>query len=462
MISGTLTAGPDGTVRYTSALGLVGEWLIRLRGSDLDASLVVQVLPAPVPEGDLGEEREASQDEIEPPTVLPDGPEPSLSPAVPGSAPLAFELDGGAVLAAEGDREAWRLSFAVDSGPTSALLEYRESLYVAHGNSVLVLQPTTGVVIERHILSGPVTEMTALESEEALVATVTHSSGVVEQFTLVPGGPQEAVRFGADPTVLSWLRAEAQIAEPAARLEKDPTNPWLYLEVGLLADDPEAARNAFELALEHAETFYDLAGISRRLLAIEQIELATEAMSLALTDFAARGYTPELLTDLELHEAYGFPLRPFQESLTRGDLEEAATWAEWIYQLGAPSVPATRSALLEYADQLRDAGERDAASLWRERARELRRFNLASNLDQLFAGLAQIAWAVAALILIAFFILHLTLWAKYWSPQTLHLKRRKELGGEKRSDALLRLLAFATTPSRKNSSWYYCSPPASS
>ncbi|UCH24732.1 MAG: hypothetical protein JSV66_12365 [Trueperaceae bacterium] len=432
VINGTLTADTEGTIGYSFPLGLEGEWVVNLRGSDIDANLNVQVLPTSASEDIVTDEPEAPPGEPEPPSVVPEDHEPAIR---------AFELDGNAVVAKDNEREVWRLSFAANSGATNALLEHDGSLYLAHGNSVLELQPATGEITERTILSGPVTDVRESEGREVLLATVTHTSGVTEQFTFGPQGVQEVVRFGADPTVLSWLRAEASVAEPAVRLEQDPTNPWLYLEAGLLTDDPETAQRAFESALEHAETFYDLAHMSRRLFASGQDALAQEAMSLALRDFAARGYTPELLTDLELHEAYGFPLRPFQRSLVRGDLEEAAAWAEWLYLLGAPGIPEIRNALLVYADLLREAGERDAASLWRERARELRRFNLASNLDQLFAGIAQISWVVATVILIAFFILHLTLWAKYWSPQTLHLKRRRELGGVTRSDVLLRFLA---------------------
>lgn len=452
-----LNTDAAGDLSYPYTPNLPGRWTLKLSGPEFIRTLTLEVLTA-TPEGSgaspppgtapPAEETTASAVTPESPTPAPpQNPtaavgetQPVTTPEPPTSAPPPtegalespaiaeepFVLEGNNLVARQGGEVAWRLDFPDESGPSNALTTFQDNLYLAHGNSVLKIEPESGVVKQRYLLSTLVTGLQA--NETGLTATVIFGSGLTQKFTLQEDGVQETVRFGADPLIFSWLRHEAEVPDPAARLLQDPTNPWLYLESGLAKTDVEGARADFEQVLEKATTFYDLAALSRQLFQAGQRDLANRAMEAALRDFARRGYTPELLTDPNLREAYGFPLSPLTRALERGDIATAGFWAEWVYQLSSPTVPATRQALWDYAQVLANAGQRDRASLWRARLRESRDISVATSLDRLFTTLSNSGWYAVIAILGAILMLQLTLLCKYWSPQTLVLRRRREAG----------------------------------
>ena len=333
------------------------------------------------------------------------------------------------VSAAQGSQP-WSLTFPAGSGPTTTPLlisgvsgSASARLYLGHGNSVLRLEPQTGNILSRFIVSGPVTRLAKIDSETVGI-TVRHAQGLLERFTLKIGSRdngsqndalQEPVRFGTNPAVFGYLRAEANIPEVTliARLRRDPTNPWLYLKLGL-GQRSETARKTFQTAINRATTFYDLAGLATVLERRGEQKLAATAFDKAMKDFAARDYDPRLLSDGTLGAAYNFPLGPLKRALNAGDDLSAGFWAERLW-LAAPNVPGAAAALGEYAALLRQVGTPEQAALWEGRAalKTTTGGALEGRLGHLGLALARNGWQLVPALLAAFVALHLTLLAKY-------------------------------------------------
>lgn len=475
-----LRSDADGGLELELAFRLPGAWAVRLEGGGADASLGVEIAPAgdgpaedapaaapaetpaatpgaapaesPAETPGEGPSETPSETPAETPTPAPSAPDeappaavegepgaaPSDTPAPPTPAPGAaeeaapapgatlepdrIERVGDTVIAQRDGRELWRLDFPPGSGGTSEVLEHLGRVWVAHGNSVLELTPASGRVERRYLLPARVT---ALDPEgEDVSAVATFDDGLSERLDIRGGRVQGVVRFGSDPALFDWLRAEAAVEDPAARLERDPTNSWLHALAGEREASGAEARRRYAEAVDRAETFYDLAALARFLQERGQPELAERAMDEALRDFAARGYAPELLTGRELRDAYAFPLGALEDALDRDDLPAAAFWAPWVHLLAAPEVPATRTALTRYARDLRAEGRTDEAATWRERARAGRRTSATTTLDRIFGALARLGTLGVAAMLLTIVLLMLTLTAKYWRPQSAMLRRR--------------------------------------
>jgi hypothetical protein len=351
------------------------------------------------------------------------------------SAAPEFTVEGAAVTAVAAGQPLWTLDFTSGSGPATVLLETDTALYVARGNSVLRVDPASGTVLWREPVSGAVTRLDGTASGISVVTAL--QGGLSERIQLsAEGRAQSPVRFGTDPKIFSWLREEAAVPDPAARLQQDPTNPWLYLRAGQLASGA-AQQQLFEQALAAARTFYDLAGIARVLVLEGNLELAGQAMDAALLDFERRGYTPALLTDLELHEAYGFPLQPLRAASAKQDQEQVSFWARWLLPFATPEVPAIARAL---EGRLPVPASGAASPLAEPQSPP------AADVNAFFVQLARSGWPLFAAVLIAILALQVTLTVKYWAPQGLMLRRARETGS--RSGFAARFLAirfFSTT-----------------
>ena len=349
---------------------------------------------------------------------------------------LTFDWDGRELKAVDGQATIWSLSFPAPAGPIGPLIFDNKELIVGLGNSLLRINPDDGTVIRRDILPNQISEI--VKEGDSVIVTVTFTRGYTEQFTVSKSGVNEIVRFETDPLPFSWLRAEAKIQDIEDRMKRDTTNPWLHIA---LINRPESDRRELLIqAIESATTFYDLAKIARVANEFNQHDLLDKAMNLALVDFATRGYDPRLLTDIELHELYAFPMQSFRTSLETGDLNSADSWVKWVYLLSTPEVPETRNSLLNYAAQLRSAGRNDEALLWQSNARELGRPSLAAGLDNAFLALGRTGWLAAGAVFISILTLHLTLMFKYWGSQTIMLRNNQKAG--RKTTHLTRLLAI--------------------
>lgn len=318
--------------------------------------------------------------------------------------------------------------------------------YVARGNSVLRLDPETGVPVWRKAVSGPVS---LLEENAGGVSVVTRlGDGLTERISIDSQGRASGqVRFSSDPEVLQSLRREAEAAtDPLTALATDPTNPWLWALAGAGEPDPEAARELFRAATAAASTFYDLAGIADLMVRAGHHDLAGDAMQLALQDFDRRGYSPHFLTDLELHGAYGFPLPRLRAAINAGDADTAAFWAHWLAAFLSPDVPQVAASLNSWADFLEARGEPAAAEQWRAVAAPDASELAVSGSDRLFLSLGRSGWYMFASLVAVILALQITLTLKYWDPQGLMMRRSRETGG--RAGFLQRFLAirfFSTT-----------------
>ena len=362
--------------------------------------------PATSSEPDASGETDAAEDA--PPDAVPTE---APAPTVP---PDEVVLDAGAVVARGGGDTLWTLDFPADSGETRGLLVRPEAVYVGHGNSLLKLDPLSGAVQNRLALPGQITDVQA--APDGLTVTT-------ETVTLDVSGDdlQTRLPFAPDPGLFGLLRAEAAVADPAARLAQDPTNPWLYLRVGEATNDPGTLAEA----VNRATTFYDAAGLSRALVDAGQPDLANRAFDKALQDFAARGYDPRLLRAPTLHEAYNFPLRPLQDALAAGDTARADFWAPWLAYFATPDVPEVNRVLRDYAAALRRDGRTDEAARYRDLGRGRLRTPGTLASAALFLGRNALYSALA--LLVTALALHLTLAAKYWRAQGVNFERRRIL-----------------------------------
>lgn len=355
------------------------------------------------------------------------------------------QLTDAGVVGVQNGSTVWTLGFEPGSGETAGVLQSGTEAYVGHGNSLLVVDARTGVIHRRYRLPAQVSAVTS--SAGVPVVTMTYSNGAEGRMGILPSGPESLEPFDVDPKLYGWLRTEAAVADPVARLSQDPTNPWLYLEAARAAQPGSAAEADYiEGALENAATFYEGAQLARELMRFSppQNQAAASAMYAAFGDFVARGYRAPLLFDQSLAESYGFPLGALKAALGRGDMQGAAFWADWVYLLATPAVPETQAALREYSTYLRADDQREAADRWLERSREGGGFDLASSVRQAALDVGRTGWYGVAALLVALLALYVALAAKYWRPQSVTLRR----GGSKSPLARLFFLRYATFTER--------------
>ncbi|MEJ2290405.1 MAG: hypothetical protein P8Y05_01665 [Deinococcales bacterium] len=441
----TVRSDGSGALHFEKTLEAPGTWTVHLSGPGIDAPLSVEVSQQPAGTPGNGTQPSAPSTPSQPspsqptpsqptpsqPSPLPPTPsQPAPSQPAPSQpqagAPLDLSIEQGSLVARQGGQEAWRLDFPADSGQTAGVVQADGRVYLGHGNSLLVLDPANGSVQARYAVPAQVADVAT--SGNGVSVTVAFADGTRQSLEVGPDGIVGTVRFGSDPAIFGWLQHEAQVADPAKRLQQDPTNPWLYVAVAKQASDAQGATADYQGALNHAATFYERAQLARTLYAAGQTDLAKQAMDGALRDYVDRGYAAELLTDPQLRDAYGFPLPELEAAVGKGDFQAASFWAPWAYRMSTPAVPATQAALLDYSRALRADGQRSEASLWRARAHEGNGFRLGRALRRAALGLGHAGWYGVAALLVAMVFLHLTLIAKYWRPQSLALKQRKEGG----------------------------------
>ena len=354
-------------------------------------------------------------------------------------APIDFAIVDSKLIAKQSEKPIWQLDFAKNSGDTAGnIIKQDDFVYLGHGNSLLRIDSKTGKVLARWLLSGQITAIT--ENADGIAIDVKIDDGNSENFVLRGNNLDRAAHFSTDPKLYTWLENEANVSNPAARLAQDPTNPWLYLKAGQANPDPAEAKSLFNNAIDTTNSFYDAAGISQQLLEAGQNSLSTKAFSKSLSDFAARGYDPRLVTDMKLHDSYNFPLKAFNSAIAKGDLSKAAILAEQVKYFLSPNSPEIRSALVNYADLLKKNGNKDEANSWRKIAKSSNKTTVSNILDKIFASLAGVAWYAALATLLSSLALHLVLLFKYWRPQSVMLNRKREAG--KKPSPLARLFAI--------------------
>lgn len=448
----TMTPVPaaGGRVDLGILLEQAGRYELRLVGAALEARFTVVVggvdgrADAPAPPSDAGAGRAPGDGPRgEPaPTAPEPRDEPGREPAAATTDPATdtpideapdgwtFAVAGNAVSATDAaGEERWRLPFPPASGLTRLVQPHLGDVWVAHGHQVLALDPRDGRVRARVPTSGTVVELRPVGTGLFVVSEVGDRGAPLRvEARLEDGILTPPARFDPSSELFDALQREADVGDPAARLALDPTNPFLHLQAAAVAptEDERAAETAAAIAT--ATTFYDLARLARAFAERGWWDAADAAMAAAAADFAERGYDPALLTSPAVHERYGFPLRPLQRSVMRGDLQAAALWATWLHALSGPDLPRAGRELRAYATALAAAGETDAADVARswaaERSNPSVREVVATNALLLGRG-GQLAGAA---LLLAFLALHLTLIVKYRRAQALALRQAREAG----------------------------------
>ncbi len=462
VVEENVTATRAGTLTATSTLDEAGAWTVELVGPRVDARLGVRVVaraadePAPrqgagqqgqgaeepAPPGEQGAPDQDDEGQPERPQGAPPGqgaeeprqggaaggqggelPGEPVVPPAQARGEIDVALDGGDVVGSRNGVEAWRLAFGSGSGATAGLVEREETVLVGHGNHLLEVDRLTGSVLSRERLPAQVADVD--EGPDGVVVTVRYSSGEEARVALPAARP---VAFDPDPSLYTWLRAEAGVSDPVTQLARDPTNPWLY--VAAARQRPDEAQTLRRGALAQARTFYEYAQLAQEFMAgpARDESLAAQAMNAALDDFVARGYRGSLLFEPDLVDAYGFPQVGLRQALTAGDREAADFWAPWVNRLAGDGAPGATALLNRYADMLQEAGEGEAAAAWRELAAATAGADPRTALERAAAAVGSTGWYGVLALLVAVVALRLTLLAKYWRAQTLTLRQRREAG----------------------------------
>jgi len=477
----TLEVSTDvrGGLRVDALLRNAGSYTVSLSGPRIDARLTVQVganeqggaaqedgaqegaRQEDEPQDGAAQEEGAQEDdaqedgaqddaapgaEPQQPEGADEQPEPGAEEApAAGSARPDVAIVGDAVVAEVDGEEAWRLDFGSSSGGTDGLLQRDGTVLVGHGNHVLEIDAATGTVTRRDRLPAKVGAIEASNGEVVggVTVTVRYASGATE---LLPWPPDETAThaFDTDPELFGWLEREADVRDPVAQLAKDPTNPWLYLAAA--EEQPQRLIALRRNALARAQTFYEYGRLANAFLAQpnRDLELAAQTMDAALDDFVARGYRGSLLFDEAASAAYGFPASSLRDALERSDDEAVDFWAPWLYRLTSDAAPTSNTLLAAYADDLRSRARAEEAATWDERARGGQRFEIRSTLQRAARALGSTGWYGVIALLVAILALHLTLAAKYWRAQTVHLAARAEVGHDPGRTARFFTLRYAT------------------
>lgn len=343
---------------------------------------------------------------------------------------VVLVVEDDVVVARDASGEArWRFGFPAGSGTVGPAVVHLGRGYLAVGHQVLTLDLDRGTVTDRVATSGRIVDLRPVGTGLNVASEVgTPGRPRVVEARLEDGVLTPPAVFDPSATLFDALVLEARVADPVARLSADPTNPYLHLEAARAATTTADRTASLEAALANATTFYDLARLARAFVGGGDRDLADRAMTAAGADFAVRGYDPAMLTDPEVHERYGFPLRPLEAALARGDLADADVWAPWTYALSGPNLAGAGAALRSYASMLADRGMRTEAAAWRERAAERTSTSVSDVVERAAVAVGHAGGPAALALLVALAALHLTLIAKYARARAVAVRQALEAG----------------------------------
>ena len=420
-------ASTTGVIRFELTLREPGTTELRLIGPEVEASLRVNAVAVDVPA--------ATPRPTTPPTAPPTAPReapreapPAAPPAAPAAVTLVLDEDGATLQEADGSVR-WRFTRPLGSGDTRAAVLHLGRAWIAHGHTLLELDLDDGHVLTRTPVSGPIVSLAPVGTGVRVTAEVRAGDETLRVEHRVEDGVATPLpSFDTGSPLLQWWQAEALVADPTAAAQRDPTNPYLHLRVAALAEDEVQRDAALAAAVAAGGPFFERTHVARALAAFGDFAAADDVMRAALADFEERGYDAGLLTDADIHERYGFPLRPLVRALNEGDREAAELWAGWLPRTAAPGMPGAAAALREYADMQRRDGDEEGAATTRERAAKLAATSVRDVLNEAAVNLGRGGWYAASALVVAALMLHLTLVAKYWRVQTLLMRRARESG----------------------------------
>jgi hypothetical protein len=321
-------------------------------------------------------------------------------------------------------RERWALPFP----HVAALIVVDDVAYAAVAHQVVMIDEE-GQVVGRIATSGRVSALEADRSGGVIVTSlVTHAGGWVPVVAVLRDGALlESARFDPLGDFFGALAAEADVADPAARLARDPTNPFLHLHVALTSTEAERDAAA-AAAIAAVTTFFDGAQLAHAFVRAGLREEAAAAWAVAHADFTARGYDAGLLTDRAVHDRYFFPLGALERALAEGDDDAADAYAAFLVDVSGPDLPGAGAALRAYAASLGRRGMREEAALAREWAGERTNTSAQEALARNALLLGRGGTIASLALALALVVQHLTLFAKYRRAQQLALRQHTERG----------------------------------
>lgn len=401
----------------------VGEYQLWLTGPEFEARLRLTVAPhgsAP-PASDT---RERTSDRGS------EAANEAVSAPLPARAPLvSVEANVLSVFEANG-LVRWRWSAPLDSGTSTLALYHLERVWLAHGHQLLIFDAERGSLLDRVASSGTIVDLQS-NAAGVTIRSRLHAPGaeLISEARYLLGALQPPALYDPfAPLLFEALEREAAVPNPLERLARDTTNPFLHLRTAVHALTDLEREVAIAAALASLSTFYDATRLARSFGEQGWWEAADAAMTIALADFAARGYHPGLLTDPLLHERYGFPLRPLEVALLGEDEAAIRFWANWLYPLSGADLPGVGTLLRRVATHLSLVGERDAASLWRERAAERTNPEVSDVFARNAVTIGRGSVMASAALMLALMALHLTLSAKYQQAGRLNRQRVHRTG----------------------------------
>ena len=354
-------------------------------------------------------------------------PKPSLKDGKPVPASVQTNAQGEFRLALR--LSAPRLAVVARAGTQSASLLREPPMLegVKDGTTVITRQGER--VVARYYLSGPVVNLE--RTLDGFRATVKTPAGLDERFTIEGGRILERVTFPPSPALLATLesatRSKSPIADPVAfwreRATRDPTNPFLTLELGNAlqrASDPSALE-VMRSALSVDAPFYVFVRLGARFEALRQPDLAAAALERAKREFARAGYDPGFAVSKAGLAAWGDPLGVARRLLAAQNPVRAANWLEYL-RVTTPRFPGYGTVYAEYASFLEGQNQRGAASDWRTLSAELDAETIFSLGDQGLTRLSALAAGAAVLLLACFLALQFVLLLKYYPQQTRDLQ----------------------------------------
>ncbi len=354
-------------------------------------------------------------------------PKPSLKDGKAVPASVQTNAQGGFRLALR--LSAPRLAVTARAGTqTSTLLREPPVLEpVIDGTTVITRQAER--VVARYYLSGPVSNLE--RTLDGFSATVKTPAGSIERFTIEGGRILERVTYPPSPALLATLeaptRVKTSISDPVTfwrdRAGRDPTNPFLTLELGnalqRLADP--SALEVLRSALSVDAPFYVFARLAARYEALRQPDLASLALERAKREFARAGYDPGFAVSKAGLAAWGDPLGVARRLLAAQNPVRAGAWLEYLRST-TPRFPGYGAVYAEYASFLAAQNQSGAASDWRKLSAELDAETIFSLGDQGLTRLSMLAAGAGALLLTCFLMLQFVLLLKYYPQQTRDLQ----------------------------------------
>ena len=298
---------------------------------------------------------------------------------------------------------------------------------VIDGTSVITRQAQQ--VVARYYLSGTVTNLE--RTLDGFRATVKTLGGLDERFTIEGGRILERVTYPPSPALLTTLesatRVKTAIADPVTfwrdRAGRDPTNPFLTLELGnaLQRSSDPSALEVLRSALSVDAPFYVFVRLAARLEALRQPDLASAALERAGREFARAGYDPGFAVSKSALAAWGDPLGVARRLLAAQNPVRAGVWLEYL-RLTTPRFPGYGAVYAEYASFLEGQNQSGAASDWRKLSAELDAETIFSLGDQGLTRLPALAAVAVMLLLACFLALQFVLLLKYYPQQTRDLQ----------------------------------------